>query len=163
MTRRAVSILAIVALSGAGALAQRALDANTNVLGGRRNPTNPGVTMSRPIYKVNQRTGEMVYNRAVAFNDPAYNIYQYHTISKFDTSAPVVQPRGIPGVTMPSKGYTRPLQGGNPNLRASNRSALATPKYSASRGHGGKRYTTGAGRASSLKQPTYRVSGNRRR
>lgn len=164
VTRAALSIAVLVALCAAGALAQRALDANTNVLSGRRNPTTQGVTMGKPIYKVNERTGEMVYNRSVAFNDPTYNIYQRHTISRWDYNSTTVPQRAIPGVNDTVYANTLALQGGAAQLKRSKMGGgFKAPTYSTvGRAHAGKQYTAGAGRAGGLKQPTYRVSGARR-
>ena len=69
--------------------------------------------MNRPIYSVNQATGTMVYNRANAYNDSTYSIYQRYTIDRFggepaglSTAAALELPRGAPPTLTPANEYT---------------------------------------------------------
>ncbi len=132
-------------LAGGAALAQHALDASLRLGGGRINLAQPTPTMSRPIYTLSHTTGDFVYNRANAFNDPVYTIYQRRTIELFDR-APAVT-RRVPGA---QRAHTGPLRGTAATPAASrgvDASPLHAPTYR----------VTGAARAPSLRQPTYRA------
>ena len=81
-----------IAMAGSVMLAQHALDASIRRGANRQNPATSQQSMARPIYTVNKYTGEMMYNRAQAFNDPAYNrMYRRHT------SVPIPAPRPAGG------------------------------------------------------------------
>ena len=145
------------ALIAAGAAAQYALDSSLLVGGSRVNPKQATPGMAKPIYTVNYRTGEMQYNRAQAFNDPAYNIYQRYTLDRFDRTgeaavrrqagAPrtvvtgaqtsALQPRSTRGSTIggtprPHGGLAAPSYRVHSTTKVSG-SALKAPRYSAGR------------------------------
>jgi hypothetical protein len=146
MRRRARWIAAGCLLAGGTALAQHALDASLRLGGGRINPAQPTPTMSRPIYTLSHKTGDFVYNRANAFNDPVYTIYQRRTIELFDRTPMVT--RTVPGA---QRAHTAPLRGmaaAPAAIRGAHASALHAPTYR----------VTGAARAPSLRQPTYRAA-----
>ena len=102
------------AMLGSAMLAQHALDANLQRGSNRQNPAASQRAMARPVFTVNQQTGEMMHNRANAFNDPVYNIYQRHTSNRFGyfsspsgqqagrSSAPVQMPGPAPGGSVAS-------------------------------------------------------------
>lgn len=69
----------------AAAIAQNALDNNLSVEG-RTNNARPAPAVSRDVYTLNRATGDYRYNRANAFNDPTYSIYQRHTSDRFDAA-----------------------------------------------------------------------------
>ncbi len=73
-------------------LAQYALDASLRRGGSRVNPHAPRQAMAKPIYTVNRSTGTLSYNRANAFNDPAYNISPRYTIDR----TLYFKPTGVP-------------------------------------------------------------------
>jgi len=137
--KRVVWLASACVLVCGAAAAQHALAASSRVGGGRVNPKQPTATMSRPIYTLNHHTGEFVYNRANAFNDPAYTIYQRRTIDLFDRA-----PASLSRTPGKQRAHTAPLR----PVGASSASALHAPRYGA---HGGAR-------APSLRQPTYRAS-----
>jgi hypothetical protein len=145
--RRRFGLLVIACLLAGGvAAAQHALDASLRLGAGRVNPKQPTPTMSRPIYTLNHRTGEFVYNRANAFNDPIYTIYQRRTIDLFDR-APTPS-RANPGAQRAHTALLHRTPGARTASRSAHRSALRAPTYR----------VLGAVRAPSLKQPTYRVT-----
>ena len=74
-------------LLGAAAMAQYALDANLGFGIGGRNMQAPALRMGSAIYTVNSGGG-MSYDRAVAFRDDSYRIYQSHTIDRFRFNEP---------------------------------------------------------------------------
>lgn len=67
------------------ASAQYALDANLNTRG-TQNVQRAPMVVGREIYSVNRGTGTMVYNRANAFNDSTYSIYQRSAFTRFDSA-----------------------------------------------------------------------------
>lgn len=102
-------------------LAQYALDANLRRGGSRVNPHAPRQAMATPIYTVNRSTGTLSYNRANAFNDPAYNIYQRYLTDRTQ----YFKPTGVPAssaqrrITAPARSTT---------LGRSSYSVTATPR-----------------------------------
>jgi hypothetical protein len=84
-TAHRVLIIASAAALAAGtiAAAQNALDNNLST-SGRTNYARPKPAVSKDIYTLNRATGSYRHNRANAFNDPVYSIYQRHTSDRFD-------------------------------------------------------------------------------
>jgi hypothetical protein len=80
--RHLVTATAVLATLATGLLAQYALDHNLQRGSGGYNRPTRTATLSRPVYTVNRHTGGMQYNRANAFNDKSYNIYQRYTHSR---------------------------------------------------------------------------------
>jgi len=152
--RRVPAFLLAAALV-ASVLAQYELDSNLLAGGSGRNTRVKAPAVSRQIYSVNYKTGDFAYNRASAFNDPTYNIYQRYTFDRFNrTGAASVQARSnVAGMRVGQANVSalRPRSGGGKSAHHSNH-ALASTKYRAS-GRGG--------RAPSLKQPSYRVRGGK--
>lgn len=161
---RAIAVLALAAALSAASFAQDRLDRNSQRGSGGRNPSSSSGAdmwnnMAKPVYTVNRDSGEFVYNRANAFNDPSYNIYQRYTLDR--------------------NAYFEAGKTGNPRTRSAEvrgrSSALSRSGYSAS---GSRRTavarhglpsinrTTGTSRSvksgsASLGRVSYRASGGR--
>jgi hypothetical protein len=146
--RRRAIVIGAGCLLAASAIAQHELDMNLVVGGSRINDTRQIPAMSREIYTVNRRSGEMVYNRANAFKDPTYNMYQRYQFGPFDSGAAAVQGRTNNPAMRVGRANVGALKvrGGK---SASSTHALTQRKYKPSKSRN---------RAPSLKQPTYRVS-----
>ncbi|MEM9372821.1 MAG: hypothetical protein AAGA55_04180 [Planctomycetota bacterium] len=123
--RLACSVIVLaLGLGAADAAAQFALDANPSVSGGSRNRPAPKPVTSREIYSVNRSTGTMVYNRANAFNDSVYSIYQRYNVDRFShastqgvsTSAALERRTPMPSA-VGSADVTRGNAGTNSNTR----------------------------------------------
>jgi hypothetical protein len=97
-------VFALAVLSAA--VAQYALDADLRA-GGGRNPQRVPYTVPKPIYTVNPQTGELQYNRANAFNDPVYTIYQRYSLDRFQYFEPVPSAADLPGVNRSLSTRTR--------------------------------------------------------
>ncbi|MEO1130476.1 MAG: hypothetical protein AAFX05_12340 [Planctomycetota bacterium] len=166
--RGTIKLAMLLALGfGSVGLAQYALDANLDVRGNGRNAARPEPTMGTELYTVSRRTGQMVYNRANAFNDSTYQIYQRYTLDReqyFDptrtspsnagTAAAVRKQQG-PTNAVPRVARAQPVQtpGVTPQPRASRPPSLSQPVYSASRVSGAQ--------PSSLQHSGYRASKTR--
>lgn len=161
----------LAGLAAAAATAQYALDASLRV-GQTRNVANTPVTMQGDPYTISRNTGEFVYNRAVAFQDRAYNIYQRRNLNLYDTptrntlstAGQVTRPRSatperatVPTYQQPRHRSTRALAPQTTRVsalrapaytpsrpRATSRSALTTRTYSpgAHRSPGARRINT---------------------
>ncbi len=99
MTRRAhhpgrLAGLAVLIAAGA-VVAQTALDGSLNALGGRQNPRVPTLSAAPDLYSVSRETGELVYNRANAFNDNTYTIYQRYAVDRERYFRPASAPRAV--------------------------------------------------------------------
>jgi len=86
--RRPILLLTLGGIVVAAAFSQNALDRSLAVGRGRVNPAAPRPAMAAPIYSVNHNTGGMTYNRANAFRDPAYNLYQSRGFNLFQRTKP---------------------------------------------------------------------------
>ncbi len=86
--RTRIGVLTLVFAAAAAAVAQRALDANLNALGGRSNPVAPNLAAAPELYTYSKYSGELVYNRANAFNDNAYMPYQRYAIDRSAVANP---------------------------------------------------------------------------
>ncbi|MEM1329572.1 MAG: hypothetical protein AAGG07_03325 [Planctomycetota bacterium] len=164
-----VRVAAIIAFGlVTAAVAQQALDRNLSASGSRNAPAqNPLANMSKPVYTVNRNTGEFQYNRANAFNDDTYNIYQRYTRGPFD--APGVGTSGVrttprrsdvhtnPRQRMPT-GYTPPASRRAPALGAKPYRPGGSAHVNAHRAGAGR---ASAGRAGGMRAPTYRVNSGR--
>ncbi|MCP3903116.1 MAG: hypothetical protein GY715_05715 [Planctomycetes bacterium] len=87
----AATVLAVLALLATVLVGQYALDHNLQRGSGGINQPTRRAPLSRSVYTVNRRTGGMQHNRANAFNDSAYNIYQRYTLDRnryFDPKNP---------------------------------------------------------------------------
>jgi len=103
-------------LLGTLTLGQHALDANLRVgSGGRNTHRAPQVTMTRSPYYVG-KSGDMVYNRAVAFNDPV--VYS-RPMARHQQNIGSIDPKPL--------GWSRTTGRARPSS-----SVLARPQYSAS-------------------------------
>jgi hypothetical protein len=143
--RRRPSRLPLVAallLLPCAALAQNALDAGLSATDGRINPQRVEPTMAAPIYTVNQR-GEMIYNRANAFNDPSYRIYQRYRVSRFDYFTPTSGPQ-------------KPRNISSGRSASYHRMRARTSGPGSGRAAGVSRY---GGRARGMSAPSYRAGG----
>lgn len=180
--RRRCALRAALLLGAAGvATAQYALDAG---LGGTRiNAPRQQIAVSQPVYSVNRQTGEMVYNRANAFNDPSYNIYQRYAVDRTEYfyaghSSASTSLETRPGSGAPRTGGSierAPAAylpngargGGGSGGGGGGGNTLSAPAYSAMpMGMGG--YSGGGGMhagrgSSSLAAPSYKVGGGGRR
>ncbi len=165
----AVAALSVLAVSSA--LAQRALDANLNTLGGGVNQATPQQSVNKPIFTVNRTTGDMSYNRANAFNDDTYRIYQRYTLDRFEYFDGTKQ-RDHNSVNYQDalqKPQTRASRPSRANTTGRVQPAAYVPRGSASRAPARNRNTSAAsrhvgrqhartvnrGRASSLKDHSY--------
>ena len=169
-----VTALAATVVVASIAVGQYSLDAG---LGSSRvNAPTQRVFVSKPLYTVNHQTGEMVYNRANAFNDPTYNIYQRYTIDRTEyfhagsgdswrtsqytplPTSPV--PARTSGATASRLPRSQISQGWNPGAALSHPSYSATPRGSGQRAdHAGSRGGAYGHMTGSLIAPSYRVSG----
>lgn len=125
MTRTCWAGILVLGVLGPAMLAQHALDANLRVGSAGRNTSSASRTVSQPLYTVNRQSGEFMYNRANAFNDPTYNIYQRYHSDRFTYFNPTGGARtGQPGVLKPMS--PRPVMGRSA-------SSLSQPAYSVGR------------------------------
>lgn len=127
--RRILIIAGAAALAvGTIAVAQNALDNNLSTAG-PRNSARPKPALSKDVYTLNRATGSYRYNRANAFNDPVYSIYQRHTSDRFDAA-------NAAGVSTASSA-TNPNQWRTGTTHSppstSRRSALGTPASASTR------------------------------
>jgi hypothetical protein len=99
--------LIVLAFAGAAVWAQNALDANLNALGGRTNPVAPQLSAAPELYTVNRESGELVYNRANAFNDNVYTPYQRYVIDRERYFVPGQGPRGTQAPRPRRRGTSR--------------------------------------------------------
>ncbi len=115
------------------------LGANTRI-----NAPAPKQRISSPLYTVNTTTGTMQYNRANAFRDPTYNIYQRYTLDRTAYFSP-----------------TRSM--GTTGARPSSSLALAAPTYRPTGPRSSMSTSSYAGvqRSASLRAPTYRAPTTR--
>jgi hypothetical protein len=175
-TSRMLHLLALgLSLALIGALAaQYALDANQGVgSSGRNTQRAPQQAMTRPIYTVNRRTGDIVYDRSAAFNDPVYDLYQRYTIDPFRYSAPTnigaAAVTARPGTSLQSPTYSpgnpRPTEqiysrysGTGSRRAASSPSAMRQSRYNAQPAGGSR---TSSGRVSTRQGGTRQPSGRR--
>ena len=165
LVRLVVGALVLLLVLAVAALAQTALDRSLSAQDGRANPRRPQPVMAKPLYTVTS-SGGMRYDRANAFNDPAYSFYRPYARGRFDRFSPSrtasltagsSTPRAsyIGGRTLASPGrlnFARGLQPG-PARRSSH---LAMPTYRA----GVSRVPRG--RVNTLRAPTYHVGARRR-
>jgi len=134
--RGAVRVAACVLLIAASTavIAQNALD-NSLSTSGRRNYARPKPAVSKDTYTLNRATGSFSYNRANAFNDSTYSIYQRHTSDRFNAAHAA-------GVSTSANAYRR--SGSSPNYAGSSATgtrrnssfgtSLSTPHTTGSRG-----------------------------
>lgn len=154
MRRREITAIAagvLMAAFGTMAIAQYALDGGLSARTGRINPGRAKTQMSKPVYTVNRATGTFTYNRANAFNDPGYSIYQRYTGNRTENFTPAgvstagrVQarppqaPRVPSGTPAPPRPTTPAVR--SPTYRPATRvhtsvppSPISTPRYSVRR------------------------------
>ena len=162
LVRLVVGALVLLLVLAVAALAQTALDASLSVYG-RVNPRRPQPVMAKPLYTVNRNSGEMQYDRANAFKEPAYKFYRPYTRGSFSRT---LSPRAGLATPRISDNRGRALAApGRANLARTPRVRSATARRS---GHlamptyraGGSRVPRG--RVNTLAAPTYRVGARRR-
>ena len=167
LLRLVVGALVLLLLLAVAALAQTALDRRLSAQDGRANPRRPQPVMAKPLYTVTS-SGGMRYDRANAFNDPAYSFYRPYARGRVDhysssrTSslmAGFATPRVsyIGGRTLAAPGRVNLARPPGLRSRPARRSShLAMPTYRA----GVSRVPRG--RVNTLRAPTYRVGARRR-
>lgn len=157
--RRTGKIALYAALVATAAIAQNRLDHNTQRGAGRANPASDAgawANVSKPIYTVSPVSNDLVYNRANAFNDPSYDIYQRYTVdSTAFRSVSTVGDQRVRSANLPTRGGTGVQPG--PNRRAARpAAALARPTYG---GVGSSRSVVSP--SASLRASAYSTSGPR--
>lgn len=173
MTTRtiAVTFFAVVAC---GVCAQYALDNSLNRQTGKRNAPKPKMQMAASIYTVNRQTGELVYNRANAFQDQAYNSYQRYTIDReryFDpmsarlnqsnTSAAIMQQRQQGPSATAGRGMQQSLKSPAPTAGAMRANPYQTAGSAVNRGGANYGAVPVARPNNAMRAPTYRPTSNR--
>lgn len=129
------TLIALGLASASAALGQHKLDSNLAV-GTRYNTSAPRPAVQKSVYTVNEYTGDMTYNRANAFNDSTYSIYQRYTgdrIQNFTPAGTSTGSRVTSTSVSPTQPYKRqasyqpkPLTTVSPLGRSSRASNLAT-------------------------------------
>ncbi len=139
-------------------LAQYALDASLRRGGSRVNPHAPRQAMAKPIYTVNRSTGTLSYNRATAFNDPAYNIYQRYTIDRTRYFKPTGVPASSAQRRMTAPATSTALGQSSYSVTAAPRRRSRPPTASGTPSLRAPSMRQGGG--VSLRQPQYSVASN---
>ncbi len=165
LVRLVVGALVLLLVLAVAALAQTALDRSLSAQDGRVNPRRSQPVMAKPLYTVTS-SGGMQYDRANAFNDPAYSFYRPYARGRFDrysssrtSSLTAATPRVsyIGGRTLAAPGRVNLARPPGLRSRPARRSShLAMPTYRA----GVSRVPRG--RVNTLRAPTYHVGARRR-
>ena len=145
---RAIAAAALALVLCSGATAQHALDNNLSTRG-RTNATRRPVGVSKDVYTLDRTTGSFRHNRANAFNDSTYSIFQSHTSDRFNSATPAGVSTAATAAVPSGRSASRSYQS---NYSAGRRSALGTPARAPSRSptrnwsssSSTNRYTTGA-------------------